>query len=202
VLAPITYQIEAHKLQRHPGNVKYRVNVSSWNNRKDQMSWIVLSFWQMGWSHHEYRLLMKAGLFWEDPKYEQRLLFAIAATNPAQVYDFCHRQFLFLKNSPCKVACSRDRRDDMIRALIMSTVRDHMIMPTTPQASKLFCMLNDKKIETGLRSGSSTLVTTARVCTGRTADFARAVTGTVVNNILAWTKSFSPWWNTRIGGAP
>ncbi len=28
------------------------VNVSSWNNRLDQMSWIVLSFWQMGWSHH------------------------------------------------------------------------------------------------------------------------------------------------------
>ncbi len=97
----------------------------------------------MGWSHHVYRLLIKAGLFWEDPKYEQRLLFAIAATNPAKVYDVCHQHFCFWNrnHSPCKVAGSRDRRDHMIRAPIMCTVRDHMITPTTP--STLFCMLSD-----------------------------------------------------------
>ncbi len=136
-------------LQIHPGNVKYRVKVSSWNTRKDRMSWIVLSFWQMGRSHHVYhvyRLLMKADLFWEDPKHEQWLLFAIAATNPAQVYDVCHWQFVFWNknHSLCNVAGSRDRRDHMIRALIICLVRDHMrrrLRPTTP--STLFCMLTD-----------------------------------------------------------
>jgi hypothetical protein len=48
--------------------------------------------------------------------------------------------FFELKLHPrCKVAGSRDRRDHMIRALIMCTVRDHMITTTT--ASTLFCML-------------------------------------------------------------
>jgi hypothetical protein len=51
----------------------------------------------------------------QDPKYDQRLQFAIAGTNPAHVYDVCYGHFLFFElklelHPRCKVAGSPRRR--------------------------------------------------------------------------------------------